>query len=489
MTESTMSRPRLALVFLFLAPFCLIGIGTAIGAFTFAARREWPVAAAMSVFALCFGGAGFGLLSAALLSRKQLELQDRMREQHPDSPWLWRRDWAERRIRDSNKGSFVAMWVFAVFWNAIACTAAVFAVRQAITTGEPKLYFVLIFPTIGLFLLTNAVLGTIRYFRYGTSILELAAVPVPIGRMIAGVVHSNADLRPETGFRVVLSSVNRRVTGSGKNRSTSENVLWQEERVIPGGTVGRTGTDIPFVIPIAADTRPTDFSNSRDQVLWKLEVSAAVPGVDFSTSFEVPVYRTAESDTPLDEAELARIDPAGSLADFQQPAGSAIKLLDEPGGFSITFPAARNPGMGFGITVFTAIWIGVVVVISVVGVPIFFPILMGLFGLIPLYMMYLVLLQWTRVRVQQHGLILTNGVLGGIQTSELVLDKSEMGGITTDIGMRSGSSAYYDIAVTTKEGKKRIAGRMIASKREAEWLAARLAGALSLPAPSPPRSE
>jgi hypothetical protein len=103
--------------------------------------------------------------------------------------------------------------------------------------------------------------------------------------------------------------------------------------------------------------------------------------------------------------------------------------------------------------------------------------------------MYLVLLQWTRVRVQQHGLILTNGVLGGIQTSELVLDKSEMGGITTDIGMRSGSSAYYDIAVTTKEGKKRIAGRMIASKREAEWLAARLAGALSLPAPSPPRSE
>jgi hypothetical protein len=46
--------------------------------------------------------------------------------------------------------------------------------------------------------------------------------------------------------------------------------------------------------------------------------------------------------------------------------------------------------------------------------------------------------------------------------------------VTPTITMQGGGTAYYDVTIVRKNGKKVSAGSGIRDKREAEWLAATL---------------
>jgi hypothetical protein len=168
---------------------------------------------------------------------------------------------------------------------------------------------VLLFPAIGVLLLAGAVFALLRRRRYGVSVLELATLPAPVGRALAGMVRTKAVFDPAGGFVVRLECVRRTVTGSGKHRSTHETLRWSGERTIPGATADARGIAIPVAVAIPPEAQATDGTNPRDRVLWRLQVSAAVDGIDFGTQFEVPVFRTAESETPFTPGELARFAP------------------------------------------------------------------------------------------------------------------------------------------------------------------------------------
>jgi hypothetical protein len=76
---------------------------------------------------------------------------------------------------------------------------------------------------------------------------------------------------------------------------------------MPGTLGSGAGVLIPIAFAIPREAPETTLGNSRDRILWRLEVTSAVAGVDFSARFEVPVFYTPESDTPLTPEELARI--------------------------------------------------------------------------------------------------------------------------------------------------------------------------------------
>ena len=46
------------------------------------------------------------------------------------------------------------------------------------------------------------------------------------------MIQTSAKVRPEDGFHLLLRCVRRITTGSGKQRSTSESVLWEDERTV-----------------------------------------------------------------------------------------------------------------------------------------------------------------------------------------------------------------------------------------------------------------
>jgi len=225
-----------------------------------------------------------------------------------NEPWLERMDWASRRLEDENSSHAWGFFGFTVIWNLFSWGIAYLFLRQGDASGIAR-FFVLIFPGVGAILLVSVIYILLRRQRYGVPVLELATLPAPVGRALAGVVRTRAVFDPAGGFVVKLQCIHRTVTGSGKNRSTHEETVWEGARTIPGASRDASGIAIPIAILIPSDARETDRTNSRDQILWRLLISAAVEGIDFRTQYEVPVFRTAESATPFTPEELARFGP------------------------------------------------------------------------------------------------------------------------------------------------------------------------------------
>ncbi len=309
---------------LFLLPFAGAGVVAGYQAFR-VGSGDWGQAAMLAVFALVFGGVGFGGIAAAAAGRRRLAEAAALEARHPASPWLWRADWAAGRIEDGSRTHMWTAWAFAAFWNLISLPAAVMAVRAAVTEGRTAAWLALVFPLVGAGLLVWAVRTTLRYRRYGISVLELATVPGGVGHSLAGIVRTTSLLQPHDGFLVRLRCIRRVTRGSGKHRSTSETVLWEEERRVrgePSRTAHGMGMAIPVGFPLPLDAAPTDSRNARDQVLWRLVVAASVPGVDYESTFEVPVFRTAASDRPRAEGGGMEPEPPASRASRSPPTGA-----------------------------------------------------------------------------------------------------------------------------------------------------------------------
>lgn len=455
---------------LFLLPFAGVGVFTAVAAVRAAAASNWPQAGFLSIFALTFGGVGFGGLVALAVARRRLADTESRRAQHPDEPWLWRADWASGVVTDSSKVEMWTAWIFAALWNLISFPGGVLGARAAIREGNRLAFIALLFPAIGLGLLAWAVRATLRYRRYGVSRFALSSCPGVVGHMLAGTVRTPSDLRPPEGFDVVLSCIRRETTGSGKSRSTTEHLLWQEERRAMGGP---TGLPVAFAIP--SDAHPSDPGMSDNRVLWRLQVTGDVPGVDYVAKFEVPVFRTAESDAPSTDVDRAAAAAALVPADYRQPAGSRIRVSTTRRGTEIYFPPARNPGFAIGITVFTAIWTGAIALMLALHAPILFPIVFGLFALILVYLLLQAWLGVTRVIAGDGQVTIASGWL--MPQRERTIRAGEIKEVTTRIASQQGDTAYYDIVVETTAGSRVAAGRSVRDKREAEWLAATIAKA------------
>jgi hypothetical protein len=450
---------------LFMLPFAGVGVFTAVFSVRAALAHDWKQALFLAVFALTFGTVGFGGIVAVFAGKRRSDAQQAIRDAHADSPWLWRPDWAAGRVEDDSRTTASFAWFFAILWNLVSLPAGFFGVREAVEKGNHAALLALLFPAIGVGLLVWAVRSWLRYRRYGISRFELTTLPGVIGHSLGGTVRIAEPLRPEGGFQVTLTCLRRHTTGSGKNRSTSESILWQEDRRVMG-----VGTSIPLTFAIPADALPSDDSNPNDRRIWRLGVSADVPGVDYHSSFEVPVFRTEASDTPRTSAEEQAARDPEAPAVYRQPATSRIEVTSNRRGTEILYPAARNPAAAAGLTVFFAIWCAAIWATIRFGAPIIFPIVFGLFGILLLIGLLDAWLRVTRVAVEPGRVTVATGYLSA--GTGKTISSEEIEDIVPRITMQAGATPYYDVTIVRKDGKKVSAGSSVRDKREAEWLAA-----------------
>ena len=478
------ASPALALgcMALFLFPFGAVGISTVLVGAKRAIEGNIHDAGALllvgSVFTLV-AGAGY---TALWLGRRTLQQQEQLKARHPDQPWLWRPDWATGQIRDGMRAALWGSWLFSALWNLISFPAAVLALRQALQTGNRAAYVALLFPTVGVGLLVWAIRNTLRFRRDGISVLELSTLPAVIGHSLIGRVRASSLLQPADGFDVVLSCVRRVTSQTGKDSSTTETILWQEEKRVRGELKRDPrgmATFVPIGFQIPAGVRGSDPTTSNDYVLWRLSLSAAVPGVDYQSVFEVPVFRTSASDTaPTDEDRRAGAEQGLSLAEYRQPPDSRISVSRNRRGVELSFPAARNPGAALGLTAFTLLWVGIVAVLIRFHVPLFFPVVFGAFGLLLVVGTLELWLTVSRVVVNKGSISVAQGYL--YPGSEKTIASAQIASVITKTNMQAGSRPYYDVILVTTAGKQIAAGRWVRDKREAEWLAATMKQELGL---------
>jgi hypothetical protein len=467
---------------MFLLPFAGVGVVTGIAGIRRVLQGNWREGIVLTLAGVLFAGVAAAGYTLLVVGRRKLKERESLQARYPDQPWLWQADWASGRIDDSSRGTLWTAWFFAIFWNLISFPIGFVGARTAWQEGNPAAYLALLFPLVGSGILVWAIRATLRYHKYGISRLELSTIPGTIGRTIAGTVRVTSILEPE-GFDVSLSCIRRLTTRSGRDTSTSETILWQAESRVRGEQTrdySGLATRIPIIFRIPADAQASDSNNPRDQVVWRLKLSASVPGVDYESVFEVPVFRTPASELPPSPSEaLNAEDQASALADYRQPADSRITVTSNRRGTEILFPAFRNPGAAVSLTVFTLLWTAIVAGLVHFHAPMLFPIVFGLFEVLLVIVTLQIWFGVSRVTADTGTLLLAKGYF--YPGREWRMSAAEIADVSTKIGMQAGSKPYYDLVIVRKDGKRVTAGHSVRDKREAEWLAAKIKSALGLP--------
>lgn len=462
----------------FLGIFALPFIGFGL-MFTFAsASRGGPQAWLGVVFGLFFACIGFGLVVLAIAGVRISKQQDATKAANPDKPWLWRTDWAAGKANGGDPRANVTAWVFTVIWDFISGFLAFTILPRLLQTGDLKAILVAIFPLAGIFITAFAVRGTLRIWRYGRTVFWCDSVPFSLGGRVKGTIHLKLPTSTPHGIDLLLSCKRRIVTGSGKNQSVSELVLWQDEKKIPAESVmhGFSDAEIPVEFTVPSDAYETNSDNPNDRVYWQLQAKADVPGVDFTDNYELPVFRTAATSTPAEQTAFdnsGRAFAAQLQAEAPAPAPLATRIVyrEDDRGTSFYFPPLRNHGQALGVVAFATVWSAVVYFLWVhEGVPWLFRIVFSLFEVLVAYMLLSVVFGSALIRVREGMLQVRKDMLGIGALHQIPFADVVSISLLSQGHANTSGEVLYGISIKKSDGREiKIAANSL-SPAEARWI-------------------
>jgi len=473
-------------LFVFLLPFLGFGLFA-----TGSGIQKWLQGdrdgIALLLFGVVFSSIPLGVAALARRGIKAKQEAAARSARHPDQPWLWNEEWATGRIHSSKSLGVIFSWIFALVWNAISFPLAISVVpREVMERGNHAALAALFFPAIGLVLFAGAIYATLQRRKFGDSYFEMSSLPGVLGGELVGTLHLGSAAMAVQGFETRLACIRRYVTGSGKNRSTHEDLRWEQEQSLPGsaGARGPSGCMLPIRFSIPYDCSASDPLPSDDYILWRLEMTASLPGIDLAESFEVPVFPTSESQPERTASAVVK----ERLGNLDRPPGPLSRgILVQPhaaGGKEIYFPAARHKGAALILTLLTGIFGCATYFLQQHGAPLLMPVVFGFFSSLMFYGVVTLWLSSTRVVAGPGGVTVRHGILGMGRTRTLAAD--QIAGIELKVGMQVGGRAYWDLwlrARSSAAGGARKpadlkAGAHIKDKQEADWLCAILGEAI-----------
>ena len=382
-------------------------------------------------------------------------------------------------IRSTRTNGLLVAWIFTLFWNAVAFTSLALIWDRLMAGEEWGVYLVLLFPLVGIGMLLYALTLTWGRSVYGVPLFVAERLPAPLGGDCTGRILLRIPLVPENGIALRISCLERVTVRTGKSRSTREELLWlSEQEGIHAYSAGDpTGTSIPVRFTLPYDLPPssseTDGKADGRSILWRLEASADIPGVDFAATFEIPVAQTERSSPELTESAVRESQLRRKGSGYVPPADAGLVVRRSAGGGKeYVLTAGRNVKTGLGFGLIAAVWTGVVIALAVSDAPIFFPIVFAAFGLLIVYGALQVSFGETTFVIENKSLSIRQ-TLFGIMTGKKI-PCSDIERITIREGARSGSTQFHTIAVVRRGGAVVRAGGLIRSRQHAEWLAAEI---------------
>jgi hypothetical protein len=263
---------------------------------------RWGLIGFKSIFLFTFGGVGLGLIIFVFRTPKEKDLSD---SRYRDAPWLANDKWQTAVIKSSSKTAMYASWAFAAFWNLVSAPLPFVIYTEVTEKNNLPALLGIMFPLIGIWLITWAVKRTLEWNRFGSYI-----------------------------------------SGSGKNRSRSESAEWQDTQVAHTSS-GPKGSRLSFRFAVPENLKESDADQSEGSYyLWRLNIKADLPGVDIDRDYEIPVYATAENSAALSEVSIDQARTKQNKLDVRV-IESLVNLSYEAGGRAMQFPMGRNLVSGF----------------------------------------------------------------------------------------------------------------------------------------------
>jgi hypothetical protein len=467
---TTKPQPGGRYLYAFALPFCVFG-AVLLGFAIYQARaRNTGLAAFSALSGFIFAGVGIGLILTLRHGAHSLAAADRLREEHPGAPWLWRNDWAAGHIFSEGGGNALAAWLFATFWNAISWPIFYFiyfnpSQPTGVMGGLAILFAIL--PLTGIVLIGWAVRTTLRWLVARGSFFEMVSIPGQIGGTLTGTVRLMPPSRANREFKVALSCVNRIVNRSGNRPVSSESTIWSEEQTVRGNSFG--GIPVEFFIP--SECRPTDTDESDNAIIWRLAVTAPFSTRSFEALFEVPVFSVAHAPSQRSFDEPFREDKAGPAQTHVPPPNFPVRVRTVPtGATEFYFPPCRAPAAAIGASLFAAGWSAMFLMIIHIDAPIVFQAVWAGFEAFMIFWVASLWLGDTRVIVDRSSISILRGI-PGLALSRRIIPASEVHAVAVVTGSRAGAITYYRLRLTYRDGRKLSFGDGIRQQHDAEWLA------------------
>jgi HEAT repeats len=450
-----------------------------------------PIAGA--VFAAVFALIGAGLMVGAVYGYQRLKQDEATKEANPNSPWLWRPDWSTSKAFSLTRNFAIGWWIGTILATMIAVPIVTTALPPLLRNSDPKALILIGLCLVPLILLVGALRATIRRERYGNTYFEFGSLPFCPGKRISGQIQLRLPTSTAHGVDLRLSCIRRIVTGSGKEQSTNEIVLWQNQTNVlqTALSVGPLGAAIPVDFGIPQDAYETNHDEDRDQLLWILQAQADVPGVDYLDKFEVPVFRTGSSGLDNTGARFSSglnspfgfgATAAGTAPAFESDSSEVVAPVNPKvvvstttdGATQFYFPAFRNRSQAFGLLLFTTVWTGVVYFLAHSRAPWFFALVFGFFDLLLIYGCFQNAFGITRIVVGNGKITSLQKIFGSGTTREISFN--DVQAVVAGMGIQNtnATSGFYRVTLQTKGGKNFSLVDNIADRQEARWIVSQI---------------
>jgi hypothetical protein len=426
---------------------------------------RWGLLGFKSIFLFVFGGVGLGLLIAAWKAPKE---KDQTLPKFQDAPWLLNDKWQTSTIKSSSKSSMYGAWIFAALWNLISAPLP-FVLYDEVLQKQNYIALVgLLFPLVGAGLLIWAIRRTLEWKRFGPAPVTLDPYPGSIGGHLGGTIDLRVPFDAKHQFSVSLTSIHSYVSGSGKNRSKKEKANWQEN-LIAHATPGANGTRLTFRFDIPDGLNESDTKKDDSYHLWRLNLSAELPGTDLDRDYELPVYATATQSRFLSNVAVQKSKNMQREVD-DQAVRDTTNFEISTGSKRMFFPIGRHVGSAIGGFVVGGVfaasgWF----LIFQEGHSIFGSVFGGVGGLIALACLYMMLNSLEVL--QQNGEIVTVRRLLGFPIGRKSMRRDAFAKFSKNSSFKTQSgnkhTIYYSIEATDRLGNKLVVGEGFKGENEA----------------------
>ena len=397
--------------------------------------------------------------------------QKEIKRLHPDEPWLWHSKWADGKMTSSNKSDIIFYLSGAGIFSLCGWTG-VYLCYQDMVAGDYVKLLTLIFPFIGLILAYCGLCSLNRYLKFGESTFQMACMPGIVGGELAGVIYTKANQIPDDGFVLKLQSIKLITTGSGKNKRTRQEILWEDTHKVnidlgASGGDGKVVLPVSFAIPFESKSSSAKLGK-KPKLVWKLSAAAEFPGADFHCKFDVPVFKTPESQEnfrPLGaEQSFSKEIPLSNLC-----AASGVKQLDDNGKVCFEFPLTRRYGAKLTSVALTIFFSGGIY---------FMPIICGALTLLLAAATARFCFWYGKISADEHGVQIVTGFLG-LRSHQFSRDQIKS--LIYRETMNNRTQEFDLFVETTEHDKPTLFGPALQGETAARRLCEALESAIQMP--------
>ena len=458
----------------FMGLFSVIGSFLLLGAWSCFEEGDGKNGLLFLSFGAAFFTAGTFSIWGSFRGRRTHKRDLGRKAEHPDEPWLWFDEWKDGWVAGHGHTKMIVVWCVAIFWSAIV-GSMFFSGLDEFRRGSPVLVGTVPFLAISVGLYVWAIRLTLRWRKFGASMLVLETFPGVIGGRMRATLVVPSGVQPSTDLRARLGC--HRIDHTKEN--SPESTLWSTEVTLPVNQVMTLAEGAAHIIEFSIPTgvEPSSPLPEMEEIVWDVDVWGEGAKVPYRASFQVPVFVTSErSDETEPEPELPPTlihTPSGVRFDTR----SRIRVSPSvTGGYDFLFPYPRLVGNIAAIALALVLATAACAWFLAGKVPLWVPLLFGALDLLIVWLALAFLARSKRVHVGTGGARIRGGRFG-LGRSRFV-PKEEIEKIEPGVMLEAETLVLHDLGLVLTDGRHVTVGIFVPSKQEAEWLAERMRDAL-----------